>query len=104
MALVLFLLAFLILAVWIGFAGGTRPEPWRRWVAVAVGTSLPLQIWLVMCLRDAIVLGYGFRLETESSRFGFYVGLSLAAWAMPLWLLASAIGCWLGIRSGRRQV
>jgi disulfide bond formation protein DsbB len=65
--------------------------------AVAVATSLPLQIWLVMWLR-------GFGLEAESARFGFYVGLSMAAWATPLCLVASVIGCWLSIRSGRRQV
>jgi len=101
---ILFLLAFLVLAVWIGFVGGKRPETWRRSFAVAVATSLPFQIWLVMWLRDAIVLGYGFGLEAESARFGFYVGLSMAAWATPLWLVASVIGCWLGIRAGRRHV
>ena len=64
---IVFLLAFLILAVWIGFVGGKRPEIWRRSFAVAVATSLPFQIWLVMWLRDAIVLGYGFGLEAESA-------------------------------------
>lgn len=101
---ILFLLAFLVLALLIGFVGGKWPETWRRSFAVAVATSLPFQIWLVMWLRDAIVLGYGFGLEAESARFGFYVGLSMAAWATPLWLVASVIGCWLGIKTGRRQV
>ena len=99
----IFLLAFAILAVWIGYAGGKRPEAWRRWCAVAVAASLPLQIWLVMWVRDAIILGYGFGLEGESARFGFYVGLSLAAWATPVWLLAGLIGCWFGARARRRH-
>ena len=99
---ILFLLAFLILGVGIGYAGGMRPEPWRRWCAVAVAASLPFQIWLVMWVRDAVVLGYGFGLEAESARFGFYVGLSLAGWATPTWLLAGLLGCWSGVKARRK--
>ncbi len=94
--ILLFVFAFLILACWIAYAGGRRPERWRRWLAIAVATSLPLQIFLVMWVRDILMPGYDP--TSENARFGFYAGLGIANRVTPIWFVAAVIAGRAGAR------
>jgi hypothetical protein len=93
-----FLVGFLVLGAAIAHAGGRRPEAWRRWCAVAMATSLPIQVWAVMWIRDCVVFGHGLVPEDQSARFGFHAGLALTALATPVWLVAGLLGLRFGMR------
>ena len=96
-----FTLALLILGFMIGFAGGARPERWRRTLAVIVAASLPLLAWLVLCASGIFVDGY--RLDEPRFRGGLGMGLALAISVIPIWILVGFLGNWLRGRISRRR-
>ncbi|HXH54098.1 MAG TPA: hypothetical protein VNH53_11830 [Sphingomicrobium sp.] len=99
MAFLGIILGYLLLGVVIAYLGAARPRAWQRVAAVVLAASLPLLAWLILSVKDSLVFDRPvFDLESESGRFGFYVGLILAAVATPVWLLAGLLGAWLGRR------
>jgi len=93
---------YLLLGMLIAYLGTASPRAWQRIATIVIAASLPLLAWFALSVKDSIVFDRPiFDLASESGRFGFYVGLILAAIATPVWLLAALLGAWLGRRRQR---
>lgn len=105
MGSIVFLLCYLLVAGLIGFFGAQTVRLWVRVAAVGVAASLPVLLWLMLGVRDAVRFGYPvFERVTESGRFWFYAGSGLALTATPVWLLVGLCGLWIGARKRKRNL
>jgi hypothetical protein len=103
MTIVGFLLSYLLLGALIAY-WGTRPRRWQRFGATVVATSLPLLLWFLFLVKDALPFDRPiFDLVSESGRFGFYNGLMLVFFATPMWFFVALIGSYLGRRRQREK-
>jgi len=101
----LFLLCYLLAAVGLGVFGAGSQRFWVRLLVVLAAASMPVLLWLMLGVRDALRFGDPvFDRVTESGRFWFYVGSQLALFATPVWLLAGIGGLWIGARRQKRNL